>query len=144
MFVDTEIIVNVFWKDTNTFLSSMTFHLINECVNTSIATNNVNPATMLGYTKKFYTQMADNSIILLVSIISAIALLIVSSCLLSTVIARLMSHDSRASSPSSKLRFVVACRVNLTRGALINRPAFAHSLSPSPTLEQDFEEYLMD
>lgn len=78
MFVDTEIIVNVFWKDTNTFLSSMTFHLINECVNTSIATNNVNPATMLGYTNKFYTQMADNLIILLVSIISATALLIVS------------------------------------------------------------------
>jgi len=74
MMVNLENTVEFWWKDTNTNLSSTTGHPINEWVNSespfslvtpsstdtpsaaSIAINNVQPSTSLGYTNIFYAQ----------------------------------------------------------------------------------------
>ncbi|KAK3064593.1 hypothetical protein LTR53_018440, partial [Teratosphaeriaceae sp. CCFEE 6253] len=61
MFVDLKNTVNFYWKDTNTTLSGSSKHPINQWMNTSIAINNVNPSTSLGYTNAFYAQMADDN-----------------------------------------------------------------------------------
>lgn len=50
-------------KDTNANVTGNTSHPINEWVKSSIAINNVNSATSLGYTNYFYAQMADNDMI---------------------------------------------------------------------------------
>ncbi|TKA81928.1 hypothetical protein B0A55_01921 [Friedmanniomyces simplex] len=63
MFVDLNNTVNFYWKDTNTTATGNSTHEINKWTNTSIAINNVNPATSLGYTNYFYAQMADNDMI---------------------------------------------------------------------------------
>ncbi|KAK5743144.1 hypothetical protein LTR17_002905 [Elasticomyces elasticus] len=63
MLVDLNNTVNFYWKDTNTNITNSTRHPINEWTNTSIAINNVNPATSLGYTNFFYAQMADDNMV---------------------------------------------------------------------------------
>ena len=63
MFVDLDDTVEFWWKDTNTSLPSTKAHPINVWTNTSIAINNVNPATSLGYTNYFYAQMANNGML---------------------------------------------------------------------------------
>jgi hypothetical protein len=63
MFVDQARTVNFYWKDTNTNLTNSTNHPINAWTNTSIAINDVDPATSLGYTNFFYAQMADSGMI---------------------------------------------------------------------------------
>lgn len=63
MFVDLHNTVGFWWKDTNTTLTSTKSHPINVWTNSSIAINNVNPATSLGYTNYFYAQMAETNMI---------------------------------------------------------------------------------
>ena len=56
---DTEI----WWKDTNTTLTSEDAHPINSWVNaTNAAIRGVYPSTSFGYTTYFYAQMADRSV----------------------------------------------------------------------------------
>lgn len=64
MFVDLANSVEFWWKDTNTSVTGNGTHPINKWTNTSIAINNVNPATSLGYTNYFYAQMADTDMIM--------------------------------------------------------------------------------
>jgi hypothetical protein len=55
--------VEIWWKDTNTNLTSKENHPINSWVNsTAGAIRGVYPITSLGYTTYFYAQMADRSI----------------------------------------------------------------------------------
>ncbi|KAI5362178.1 hypothetical protein Slin14017_G074150 [Septoria linicola] len=56
MFVNSDSTVEFWWRDTNTNLTNTTSHPINVWTNTSIAINNIHPATSLGYTNYFYAQ----------------------------------------------------------------------------------------
>ncbi|KAF2113105.1 hypothetical protein BDV96DRAFT_496974 [Lophiotrema nucula] len=63
MMVDTENTAEIWWKDTNSNMTSTPQHPINEWVNaTGYAINNVHPSSSLGYTDYFYAQMRDGDI----------------------------------------------------------------------------------
>lgn len=63
MMVNQDNVTEIWWKDTNTNLTSKADHPINSWVNASdAAIPNVYPATSLGYTNNFYMQMADKTI----------------------------------------------------------------------------------
>ncbi|KAK4502250.1 hypothetical protein PRZ48_005675 [Zasmidium cellare] len=59
MMVNEQNSVEVYWKDTNTNITSTDAHPINEWVKSSIAIPNVHPSTSLGYTNVFYAQDAE-------------------------------------------------------------------------------------
>lgn len=63
MFSDLSDTVNFYWKDTNSNTTSTANHPINSWTNTSIAINNVDPASSLGYTNYFYAQLAETGMV---------------------------------------------------------------------------------
>jgi hypothetical protein len=64
MMVNKDNTAEIWWKDSNSSLTSTEEHPINEWVNaTGYAVPNVNPMTSLGYTDYWYTQMADGTIV---------------------------------------------------------------------------------
>ncbi|KAF2183804.1 hypothetical protein K469DRAFT_710168 [Zopfia rhizophila CBS 207.26] len=63
MMVNRDNDMEIWWKDTNTNLTSEDEHPINSWVNsTNGAINDVHPASSLGYTTYLYAQMADRTI----------------------------------------------------------------------------------
>lgn len=63
MMVNQQGSAEIWWKDTNSNISSTPEHPINQWENaTKYAINNVYPSTSLGYTEYFYAQMMDGSI----------------------------------------------------------------------------------
>jgi len=63
MFVNQENAVEIYWKDTDTNLTSTEIHPINSWVNSTNATiPNVYPSTSLGYTTYFYAMLEDSTI----------------------------------------------------------------------------------
>ncbi|KAF2644169.1 hypothetical protein P280DRAFT_226235 [Massarina eburnea CBS 473.64] len=64
MMVDEKNTATVWWKDTDTNVSSTELHPINTWENaTQYAIPNVDPSSSLGYTEFFYTQSPDGSIV---------------------------------------------------------------------------------
>lgn len=63
MMVNQQNTAEIWWKDTNSNLTSTDDHPINTWENaTGYAINNVHPSTSLGYTEYWYAQMADGTI----------------------------------------------------------------------------------
>ena len=63
MLVNEANTVEFWWKDTNSNTTATADHPINSWTNSSIAINNVDPATSLGYTNFFYAQDAASKMI---------------------------------------------------------------------------------
>lgn len=63
MFVNTDDAVEIWWRDTMLNHTNTTTHPLNEWTNTSIAINNANPATSLGFTNYLYWQDAATDMI---------------------------------------------------------------------------------
>ncbi|PPJ55533.1 hypothetical protein CBER1_05374 [Cercospora berteroae] len=60
MFVNEQNAAEFWWKDTNTNVTNTTSHPVNVWTKSSIAIDNVHPATSLGYTNYLYAQDADS------------------------------------------------------------------------------------
>lgn len=63
MFVNQENTVEVWWRDTNLNHTETDDHPLNEWTNASIAINNANSATSLGFTNYFYWQDGETNMI---------------------------------------------------------------------------------
>ena len=64
MFANTENTIEVWWRDTNLNHTATDTHPLNEWTNTSIAINDANPATSLGFTNYFYWQDGATNMIM--------------------------------------------------------------------------------